>query len=89
MKVEIYKSYGVLAHEKQPFYSQHAPASDIYDVITVDVPNAIGVNEMDDVLIELDGATYTLQEVLSNYGDAPALVWYDGEHNRHKLLKEV
>ena len=41
MKLSLYKSYGVLAHEGHPVYSVHAPASDIFDRITVEVPDEL------------------------------------------------
>lgn len=89
MEVKLYKSYGVLAHEGFPVYTQHTPASDIYDLVTVTIPDAIGVNEAGDVLVDIKGTTYMLSEVLSNYKDAPALRWYDGHYTHHKILREV
>lgn len=89
MKVEIYKSYGVLAHEKQPVYTWGAPASDIYDQITVELPYCVGANALDEPLLELDGTRYLLGDVLTNWGDSPALAWFDGQSNRHKMLTVV
>ncbi len=91
MTVKIYKSYGVLAHEKQPFYSWMAPASEIYDLATVEIPETIyrGENISGNHLIMLGGCLYTLQEVLTNAGDAPALRWYDGHRFLEIVLREV
>ena len=44
MKIPIYKSYGVLAHEYQPVYTWACPQSEIYDEIIVEVPNVDGEN---------------------------------------------
>lgn len=85
MNVKIYKSYGCLAHEKQPVYSWACPASEIYDVIDVDL-DIVGETEAGEPMVHLGRFDYTLSEVLGNWGDAPALIWFDGSSNRHKLL---
>lgn len=88
MKIPIYKSYGVLAHEYQPVYTWACPKSDVYDEIIVEVPNVDGENCDGDPLVNLgDGLVYPLRMVLGNWGDEPALVWYDGVVQRHKILK--
>lgn len=88
MIIKIYKSYGVLAHEYHPVYTWRCPQSDIYDEISVDIPNIDGENCDGDPLVNLgDGLIYPLQMVLGNWGDEPALVWYDGTSQRRKILK--
>lgn len=87
MKITIYKSYGVLSHEKQPVYSYGSPASEIYDEITVELPGYIGVNDYGEPMVDIDGKRYLLSEVLRNYGDKPALLWYDGRRRHHIFLK--
>ena len=78
MKIKLYKNYGVLAHEKEPYYTYLNPASDVYDRVTVDVPHIVGVGDYGEYLVLLGGTIYTLQDVLSTVDDAPALRWYDG-----------
>ena len=34
-----------------------------------------------------DGVVYPLPMVLDNWGDEPALIWYDGTVQHHKILK--
>lgn len=88
MKIPIYKSYGVLAHEYQPVYSWACPQSEIYDEIVVEVPNVDGENCYGQPLVNFgDGVVYPLPMVLDNWGDEPALIWYDGAVQHHKILK--
>ena len=89
MKIKIYKSYGVLAHEKKPVYSLNTPASDIYDEITVDIPFPIWHNYMDEIGVTIDGIDLLLGQVLTNWGDAPAIVWFDGKKRNHIILGVV
>lgn len=35
MRIELYKSYGVLAHEKYPVYTWTAPVSKTHDTVEV------------------------------------------------------
>ena len=37
MRYKLYASYGVLAHEKTPIFSDEAPASEAYNTITVEI----------------------------------------------------
>ena len=78
MKIKLYKNYGVLAHEKEPVYTYLNPASGVYDRVTVDVPNIVGVNDYGEYLVSLGGMVYPLSDVLSTVDDEPALRWYDG-----------
>lgn len=88
MKLNVFKSYGVLAHEKNPVYTVGRPASDIYDVVTVDIPESFPVwqNEAGSHIVSIDGEIYSLNEVLSNRGDRPVLSWYDGRSYRTVYL---
>lgn len=90
MKIEICKSYGVLGYEKVPFYSLN-PASDIYDRITVNVPDDLyaGENAYGDPLVTLSGMTYKLDEVLRNRADNPMLAWHDGDKVKYRMLSAV
>lgn len=90
MKIEICKSYGVLGHEKVPYYSLN-PASEIYDRITIDVPDDLyaGENAYGDPLVTINGTTYTLDEVLSNNAGNPMISWYDGDKVRYRILNGV
>ena len=88
----IYKSYGVLAREKQPVYTFDRPASEIYDAISVLVPDgwSIGENAAGETLVESpDGITYRGKEILSNWGESPAFRWYDGHADRHVILEVI
>ena len=90
MKIKLYKNYGVLAHEKEPLYTYLAPASYVYDRVTVDIPQVIGMSEYDDEpLVSLDGREYLLQDVLTTMYDDPVLRWYDGQSYHHVILLAV
>lgn len=78
MKIKLYKNYGVLAHEKEAIYTYLKPASDVYDRVTVDVPQIVGVSGYGEHLVLLGGEVYPLTDVLTTVNDAPALRWYDG-----------
>ena len=89
MNIKIYKSYGVLAHEKQPFYSVSAPASNIYDEIKVEMPCNVCESASGEPYVTLGGVDYLVRESLTNWGDDPALVWYEADGKHHRLLKVV
>lgn len=90
MLQKLYESFGVLAHEKQPVYSDIVPASEYYNIVTVDIPEKYPLSENSDglALIDIDGKTYTLHDVLSNYGDSPCLTWHDGFYP-HRVMLDV
>lgn len=90
MTYKLYESYGMLAHEKTPVYSDMLPATDAHNVITVEIPDeyTLSENGAGDTLIDIDGETYLLREVLSNKGDNPALKWFDG-HKYHTVPLKV
>ena len=91
MRYKLYASYGVLAHEKTPIYSDEAPASEAYSIITVEIPDEYPLSEngLGETLIDIYGSTYLLQEVLTNSGDRPALKWYDGQSYYTVPLKVI
>lgn len=89
MKVKVYKSYGLLTHEKVPYYSFGRPATEIYDILSLDIPNVIGANETGEPLLDIDGRTYLLNEVITNHGDKPAIAWVDGKTRQLKILYEA
>ena len=84
MTTSIFASYRVLGHEGRTFYSLFAPASSIYDQISVTIPAEFtpALTEAEDVLLTIDGVQYLLSEVLTNRGDDPVIAWYDG-HSKH------
>ena len=87
--MKIYKSYGVLAHEYQPVYTVDRPAAEIYVVVNVTLPEGWEVAEGvfgDTLIISPDGETYIGNEIISNLGDRPALIWCDNRQARHKIL---
>lgn len=87
---KIYKSYGVLAHEKKPFYSECAPASDIFEQITVEIPFPTWRNYQEKLGVTIDGTDYLLSDILTNWGDDPALGWADENRvKHHKKLRII
>lgn len=89
MQTKLYKSYGVLGHEKEPVYTWGAPASEIYDIISAEIPEITGTNEMGEPLVDLCGATYRINDVLSTRYDAPALRHYDGRNTHYRAVREI
>lgn len=80
--MKAYKSYEVLAHEKEPVYSVK-PASDIYDAIDLEIPDNLAIceSETGEILITVkDGTVYPINDILTNKGEEPVLSWYDGTH---------
>lgn len=88
-KLTIYAHYGVLAHEKRPVYSPFSNPGDLCDELTVEIPFPVWRNYMDEPGVTIGGKDFLLWEVLTNRGDDPALVWYDGEKTRHIILKKA
>lgn len=81
MTHKLYASYGVLAHEKQPVYTDGLPASDIYDLVTVDLPAGVSIlhHAAGGTLVDIDGQVYFLNDILSTDDqDQPILTWFDG-----------
>jgi hypothetical protein len=94
--IKGFANYGVLAHEYQvkftaegPHY--HATASEEVE-ITLPEGFTAHTNDFGATLIEIpDGTTYTVDEILSSFGDVPVMAWYDGQKN-HRVkceFKEV
>lgn len=87
--MKIYKSYGVLAHEYQPVYTADVPASEIYDEVNVTLPDGWEVAEGDfgdTLLVSPAGETHIGNEILSNWGDLPALIWCDNRQVMHRIV---
>ena len=67
--VDLYKSYGVLGAEKRNVYTVHNPASDIFDIITVRIPNGVDLMYGEGghllVIFEDNAYMYEISEVLS------------------------
>lgn len=81
MTHKLYASYGVLAREKQPVYTDGLPASDIYDLVTVDLPAGVSIlhHAAGGTLVDIDGQVYYLNDILSTDDqDQPILTWFDG-----------
>lgn len=89
MKIELYESFGVLSHEKEPVYSQFAPASDVYNRITVELPYVTGETAAREPVLTLDGVDYPLHVVLTTWDNTPTLRWYDGRRIRWIMLQAV
>lgn len=88
MTYKLFESWGVLGKERRPVYSDTIPATEHYDIITVDIPYPLAENEMGETLIDIDGTTYLLSEVLTDCGDAPCIAIYDG-HQMRRIMLEV
>lgn len=88
-QIMVYENWGVLAHEYEPVYSARFPMTAAYNyiILTVDVPTWTDPKHEPGVTI--DGTDYLLNEVLSNWGDAPALVWYDGNNMGRNLRRKL
>lgn len=89
MQISLYKSYGVLGREKEPVYTWGAPASEVYDTISAEMPEIIGTNEMGEPLVDLCGTTYRINDVLSTHYDAHALRHYDGRSTHYRAVREI
>ena len=91
-KIKVYASYGVLAHEKQPFYSQY-PASDIYDELYISVPEGWEAWEAENgriIVKKHGGFTYTLDEVLTNTRTGkPVFQWVENFGETHSAHVEI
>ena len=87
--MKIYKSYGVLAHEYQPVYTVDGPAAEIYDVVNVTLPEGWEVDEGafgGTLIVSPAGDTYIGNDIISNWGDRPALIWYDNRLVMHRIV---
>lgn len=89
MTTTIYKSYGVLAHEKRPVYSKAAPASEIFDRITVEIGLPTWQNAGGELGVILDGRKELLDDLLTTRGEDPALVWYDKDGSHQIILNVI
>ena len=50
MKIKLYESWGVLAHEKQPVYTFNCPVSDAYNLVEVELPHVTGANDYGELI---------------------------------------
>lgn len=89
MKIELYESFGVLNHEKEPVYTQFVPASDVYNRVTVELPYVTGETAAREPVLTLDGVDYPLHVVLTTWDNTPTLRWYDGRRLRRIMLQAV
>lgn len=81
MKLKIYRTYGVMAHEYEPIFSEN-PAGEAADQIEVEIPEGFTVSSNGIVESDQLPFSYTLNQLLDNNGDQPCFRWvdYDGEH---------
>lgn len=90
-KITLYASYGMLAHEKRPAYSEGAHG-DIYDAVTVELPDYITRHEGADGcgIYDINGALYRLTDLIfTTPSGAPGFAWYDGAKNHCITLRVV
>lgn len=85
--MKIYKSYGVLAHEKQPFYSAYAPASTVYDAIDLDIPVATATAADGATILVQTGEDWTpIEHALTNdRAGNPVIRWIDRYGHKHVI----
>lgn len=88
MTYKLYESWGMLGKERRPVYSDMIPATEHYNVLTVEMPFQLSENGIGETLIDLEGETYLLSDVLSDWGDAPCIKWHDG-NKAHRVMLEV
>lgn len=84
--LKLYESWGMLGKEKTPVYSVTTPATEYYDVITVEMPFPVSENEAGQILVDIDGMTWMLNDVLEARHDAPCIRWFDGFHTHRAPL---
>ena len=94
MKLKLYGIYGTLAHEKRPVYTDVRPTGEALacsEQITVEVPEQypLSKNAMEETLIDIDGSTYLLQHVLTQYNGLPCLEWYDRGNFPHRVMFQI
>lgn len=95
-KIRGYANYGVLAHEKKPVFTisnTHAHTT-VSEEIEITLPDKWGVGEDRlgrKLIITPDGEKYIADDIISSYGENPALNWYDGgkEHRIILVWEEV
>lgn len=89
MQKKIFASYGVLAHEKHPLYTADAPAGEVYDEIVVNIPYELWETQDFATGITIEGKDYLLNDVLTNFGDAPVLSWRDTAYQKRRIHLET
>lgn len=81
MKVTLYASYGVLAHEKKAVYKTHSVSEAVSnDKVDVIIPDDLHpyVTQSDDIAVVMDGTPYLLNDALtSDRSGRPAIRVYE------------
>lgn len=84
--MKIYANYGILSHENEPLYTvqpvESAALSEQVNVLFPDGYEAFKNHAEETMLRYPDGNVYALADVLTNDGDAPALVNVGPFHGR-------
>lgn len=88
--MKLYASWGILAHEFRPVYTADGPRSEAYDIVHVKWPEGFPLsrNYLGEWLIDVGECVYLLRDVLTNWGDDPALIWRD-DRGVHRVMLEV
>lgn len=89
--VRGYANYGVLAHEKQIIFTAgrpHAQAT-TSDEVEITLPDGWSAeeNKIGGLMICGPAGDYLADEILSSWGDAPVLSWFDGESSHRVELQ--
>ena len=89
MTVEIFANYGVLGSKDRVHYTANGPCSSVYGRQEITVPDEIiyGENAWGELILELGGMRYVLQDVLANQDDNPVIRYYDPQIRRRKTIQ--
>lgn len=90
--IKGYANYGVLAHEKRTIFTVSTPdaTATVNEEIEITLPDGweASENNFGETLINTpEGETYIASDIISSWGDNPALSWYDGS-NSHRITLE-
>ena len=90
--IKAFANYGVLAHEKQTIFtvSNKHPHATVSEEVEITLPDnwEVSENTYGDLLIDTpEGITYMADEIISSWGDKPALIWYDGIKTNRIVLE--
>lgn len=92
METKIYALYGLLGREKRTVYSTARGDHNIYDILTVEIPDFIETyeNQIGDLVLEIPGckSPYLLREILGG-NESPYLLFSDQNGTEQKIELKV
>lgn len=86
---KVYENYGVLAHEKKPVYSVGSPITEVYNELSLALPDGWEwcENAAGETMIESpDGILLPVRGTIVSWGDGIAIVYFDGYKSRHIII---